>query len=234
MSALLAALAAWQAPAQAEEPAKPRLPYSIEFARTQIGPWEVEASSYVEDETGVPMLGARFCEIRRSGIMLKTWREGQLSIYFGGYNLKSDLPELGIRAEEVRKIELDGSSWEYRWLGRWAKNRQFADLSYPPPPGPPANWDHIHHPIMEALSGWIAVRRGPGSPWFGADVLANELVRARRLRIGYVADDRDPEPDEGPLLWAEMSLDGLGEAFAWCNQAMNGERARLFHADLDP
>jgi hypothetical protein len=87
---------------------------------------------------------------------------------------------------------------------------------------------------MEVLSGWIAVRRGPGAPWFSADVLANELVRARRLRIGFVEHDRDPEPDEGPLLWAEMSLDGLDDALAWCNEAMNGERARLFHADLDP
>ncbi|HEU0098636.1 MAG TPA: hypothetical protein VFQ67_07655 [Allosphingosinicella sp.] len=234
MSALLAALAAWQATAQAEEPAKPRLPYSIEFARAQIGAWEAEASSYVEDETGVPMLGYLFCEIRRSGVMLRTWREGHLYIYFGGYNLKSEMPELGVGAAEVRRIELDGSGWEYRWLGRWPEDRQFADLSYPPPPRPPANLDPIHHPIGKALSGWIAVRRGPGSPWVSANVLANRLVRARRLRIGYVEEDRDPEPDEGPLLWAEMSLDGLGDAFAWCDSAMDGDRARHFHADLDP
>jgi hypothetical protein len=233
---LAAALTAVQAPQPAGEGAeKPRLPYSIEFARARFGPWEVEASSLVEDETGVPMRSYLFCEMRRSGAVLRTWSHGQLSVYFGGYNLKSDEPELGVAPNEIRRIELDGSAWDYRWLGRWPENRQFADLRYPPPaPKYPPGWDHIHYPIQDVLSGSIAVRRGPGAPWFGADVIANALVRARRLRIGFVDDDRDPRPDEGPLLWAELPLDGLGEAFAWCRAAMDGDKARLFHADLDP
>lgn len=232
MIALLAAALAVQA---AEDPAKRRLPYSIEFARGQIGAWQVEAKSLVEDATGMPMRGTVSCDMRRSGVMLTTWREGQLSVYLGGYNLSGDQLELGVSPNEVRRVEIDGSAWDYRWLGRWREDSQFSDLDYPPAPHKyPPGWDIIHYPVMEALSGWIAVRRGPGRPWFGADVLANELVRARRLRIGFVDQDRDPKPDEGPLYWAELPLDDLRDAFDWCSQAMHGERARLFEADLDP
>jgi hypothetical protein len=231
-----AALAASQAPAPAAEgPARPRLPYSIEFARTQIGPWQIEAKSRVEDETGLPMRGSVSCEIRRAGMQLRTWREGQVELRFGGYFLTGDQLDLSAASEEVRRIELDGSAWEYRWLARWSKDRQFVDLSYPPPPPKyPPGWDIIHYPIMDALQGIPAVRRGPGSPWLDPEILANALLRAKRLRIGYVFDDRDPLPDEGPLRWAEFSLAGLGDAFAWCRTAMDGDRARLFHADLDP
>jgi hypothetical protein len=233
---VVAALAAAQAPAPgAEAPAKPRLPYSIEFARSQLGPWQIEANSFVEDETGLPMRRNVSCEIRRSGITVRIWAVGQLTVHLGGYNMTGDQLEVGINSNEIRRIELDDSAWEYRWLGRSREDRQFADLRYPPPPPKyPPGWDTIHYPIMEALSGTVAVRRRPGAPWFEPDALANALLRARRLRIGYVDYDRDPEPDEGPLLWTEIPLDGLGDALAWCRTAMNGERARLFQADLDP
>ncbi|MET1111383.1 MAG: hypothetical protein ABWX67_07655 [Allosphingosinicella sp.] len=217
------------------EPARPRLPYSIEFDRTQIGPWQIEATSRVEDETGVPMRASLSCEIRRAGMQLRTWREGQLEVRFGGDFLAGDQLDLGVASEEVRRIELDDSAWEYRWLSRWRKDREFVDVGYPPPPPKyPPGWDIIHYPIQDVLQGIPAVRRGPGSPWFDPEVLGNALLRAKRLRIGYVGEDRDPLPDEGPLRWAEFSLEGLSDAFAWCGAAMDGEKARLFHADLDP
>ena len=240
MSGLLLAVAlaaAQPAPAPAEPapaPAPaPRLPLHVTFARAMVGPWEVEARSLVDDSTRLPLLAGMECEMKRSGISLRTWPDGGLRL-----RIESGLdPDLDFEEADLRAIALDRAIWEYRWIDSSATNDHFIDVVYPPPPPPPdpcggrRGHDIILYGCPQTVrSGYTIVRR-PGGPSLPPDTLANELLGTRMLRIGFLDRDRE-EGAEGPLLWAEVPLAGLAEARAWCVQAFASDRARLFHGGL--
>jgi hypothetical protein len=223
MIGLLAA-AALAAAQPAAAPAPPEdLPRRVIFARTRLDGWRVEAKTDVDDVGGFPIVESAYCEIKRGGLAITTWIDAGLWIRLGDTSVE---PDLGFRNENIRRIVLDDRAWDYRWRRTRYERNHFRNLTYPPPPAP------CGYGCIGAFSYDQAIRRRPGQPWLAPELLGNEFLRARMLRIGF-RDPDAPEGRPGPMLWAEIPLTGLDRAIAWCRSALGSEAARRFHHALE-
>jgi hypothetical protein len=221
MIGLLAA-ATLAAAQPAAAPALPQdLPNKVIFARTTRDGWRLEAMTDVDNVGGFPVIVSAYCELTRSGLKLTTWGETGLWVRFGDNSVE---PELDFEAQQIRRIAIDDAVWEYRDIDtRWGED-QFANIAYrsfPPCYG-----------CISARSFTVGMRRRAGHPWLSPALLANALLGARVLRIGF---EREEEPHRlvSPMLWAEIPLAGLDGAIAWCRAALASEGARRFHGGLD-
>jgi hypothetical protein len=228
---LLAATLAAAQPATATAPPED-LPRRVIFARTRQDGWRLEAKTEVDAVAGLPIIESAYCEMKRSGLAITTWLDAGLWIQLGDTSVG---PGLGFQPENIRLIAIDDAVWEYRWRRVGYADDHFRNIAYPPPPDP-CGGRRGHSVILygcnSAVSSNRAMRRRPGRPWLAPELLANEFLGARMLRIGF----RDPEaPDgrAGPLLWAEITLTGLGPAIAWCRGALGSEAAQRFHGGLE-
>lgn len=224
----IALLLAAQTPPALPDP----LPRRVVFARERIAGWLLEARTDVDEVGGYPMIERTLCEMTRSGLRLTTWPDGGLWIELAD---RSEEPELGFEREDVRRIALDDRVWEYRWERLDDRYNQFSNVAYSPPRDPCAGMSS--HTIILYGCGIPVIHsserlRRLGGPWISAGMLANHFARARTLRIGFHARDRNGDRVPGPMLRAEIPLAGLGEAIDWCRSAFGSEAARRFHGGL--
>lgn len=228
-------LAAAQPPPQeaAPTPVPAELPRQVIFARTRQDGWRIEAITGVDEVGGLPMIGGRYCEIVRSGLKLTTWRDGGLWILLADNSVE---PSLDFSSHHLRRILLDGDSWDYRAIrGAWS-DRQFVNVTYRPPPRSDCGGRRGHDIILYGCPRTVesythSVRRGPGRPWLGPGTLTGALLRADRLRLGFQDQDGEGRPT-GAMMWAEIPLTGLDRAIAWCRSALTSEAAQRFHNGL--
>lgn len=222
-----------QAAAPAPTPAA-ELPAQVVFARTRQDGWRIEAITGVDEVGGLPMIAGSYCEIVRSGLKLTTWREAGLWAILADNSVD---PTLDFSSHHIRRVVLDGESWDYRAIrGAWG-DRQFVNLTYPPPPRNDCGGRRGHDVILYGCPQTVhsyshSLRRGPGRPWLGPGTLSSALLRAGRLRIGFQEQDGEGRPT-GALMWAEIPLTGLDRAIAWCRSALESEAARRFHGGLE-
>jgi hypothetical protein len=222
-AALIAAQPAAAQPAPAAPAAPASLPYSVTFARTGLGPWKIEAKTIVDDTTGLPMIETARCDIERDGLELSTWPQG--GIWF---RLEGSIGPtgLGFGSSAIRRVGFDGDVWELRWIEAARPFERFVDVDYPPTPTP----EPCYGCVSTTYGHW-ASRRRPGDPYFTPQVLANRLVQAGAVRIGF-QEEADEGAARGPMLWAEIPLAGLDGALAWCREAMASDRSLRFHGGL--
>jgi hypothetical protein len=232
----LAALAAAQPADQAAAPAPParreRLPRHVIFARTRQNGWRLEAITDVDDVGGFPIIESAYCEIKRSGLAITTWGDAGLWVRFGDTTVE---PGLGFRDRDIKRIAFDDVVWDYRWSPAAYDSNQFRNIAYPPLPDP-CGGRRGHDIILygcggEVTSFSLAIRRRAGRPWLAPELLGNEFLGARRLRIGF--QDPDHSHGRGPILWAEIPLTGLREAIGWCRGALASDAARRFNGGLE-
>ncbi|HEV7658535.1 MAG TPA: hypothetical protein VGO55_01695 [Allosphingosinicella sp.] len=231
----LAAIAAAQPAAPAAAPAPPaqreRLPREVIFARARQNGWRLEAKTEVDDVGGFPIIENAYCEIKRSGLAITTWGDSGLWVRFGDTSVE---PGLGFRDRHMKRIALDNVVWDYRWSPSSYDRSHFRNVIYPPLPDP-CGGRRGHDIILYGCGGNVTsfsqgIRRRAGRPWLAPELLGNEFLGARRLRIGF----QDPDGDgRGPMLWAEIPLTGLREAIRWCRGALASEGARRFHGGLE-
>lgn len=215
-AATLAAAQPAAAPALPED-----LPRKVIFARAMLDGWRVEALTDVDTVGGFPVIASAFCELKRSGLMLTTWGETGLGVRFGDNSVE---PELDFEARHIRRIGIDDAVWHYRDIDSRSGEDQFVNVAYRP--FPPC------HGCLTARSASIGMRRRAGDPWMSPGLLANALLGARVLRIGFRQEGEHGRPAP-PMLWAEVPLVGLDRAIAWCREALASEGARRFHGGLD-
>lgn len=232
MIGLLAAAAfAAAQPAAAATPPED-LPRRVIFARTRQDGWRLEAKTEVDAVAGLPIIESAYCEIKRGGLAITTWLDAGLWIRLGDTSVR---PDLGFQPDNIRLVALDDTVWTYRWRRVGYADDHFRNIAYPPPPDP-CGGRRGHSIILygcnSALSSNRAMRRRAGRPWLAPELLANEFLGARMLRIGF-QDPEGPERSAGPLLWAEIPLTGLDRAIAWCRGALASEGARRFHGGLE-
>lgn len=197
------------------------LPRSVIFARTAIEGWRLEAITEVDNVAGFPMIRSAFCDMKRSGLKLTTWSDGGLQVRFGDDSVE---PEFDFEPQQIRRLAIDDSVWEYRQLeGRWGDD-EFVNIAYRPPP--PC------YGCLTAHSYTIGMRRRAGDPWLPPDFFADALLHARLLRIGFEQEDSNGRLVP-PMLWAEVPLAGLDRAIAWCREALASEGSRRFHGGLE-
>lgn len=182
------------------------------LAETQLGDWELWARMDIDHSGAQPVIQDIVCEMDRRGLRLATGIVGGLRV-----TLKTND---AFNKRDVRAIGLGDIVWEYRWRSSEPAEWQFADVAYPARPVIDTPCDSIHGTCMVVENGTPLIRRSAGEPWLLLDTLANELLRARTLRVG-VADR--PADDQAALRWVELSLDGLPEGLAWCQAAMRAE-----------
>jgi hypothetical protein len=233
MIGLLAA-AALAAAQPATAPAPPEdLPRRVIFARTRQDGWRLEAKTDIDEVAGLPIIESAYCEMKRSGLSVTTWIDAGLWIRFGDSAVE---PDLDFRPENIRRIGLDDRIWEYRSVRTGYDRDQFRNIAYPPPPDP-CGGRRGHNLILYGcpigvISSDQGIRRRAGRPWLAPELLANDFLRARTLRIGF-QDPEAPEGRAGPMLWAEIPLTGLTRAIAWCRGVLASEGARRFHGGLE-
>jgi len=205
------------------------LPERVIFARTRQDGWRIEAITGVAEVGGLPMIEGSYCEIVRSGLKLTTWRDAGLWAALADNSVD---PPLDFSPHNIRRIVLDGETWEYRAIrGAWA-DRQFVNLTYPPPPRNNCGGRRIHGCPRTVHSYTHSLRRGPGRPWLGPQAAASAILKARRLRLGFQDHDYEGRPT-GAMMWADIPLTGLDRAIAWCRSALASEAAQRFHGGLE-
>ncbi|HVQ10074.1 MAG TPA: hypothetical protein VMS43_16745 [Allosphingosinicella sp.] len=197
MSGLL--LAAMLAAAQQQGP-----PSNVVFARGHLDGWSMQATNVIDHGPTGPTINRMLCEIEREGVRVTTWRQGNISFIFEGGAVPrggrvNQLLHSGVRALMVDQVSYDV---ERRDLG--ALTDRYTDVVYPEtqPVYPPSGFF------------FLAVRRRGSDLWLHTGNITNELIEARRLRIGY------RHAGAGPMLWIEVPLTGLPEALNWCHAAM--------------
>ena len=226
MSSLLLAAALVAAQATPAPPPE-RIPGVVRLGEAEVAGWHVNARTVVSLREALPLIAEVTCDLDRDGVRLRTWR-------FGGIDIIPDGAD-EFDAHEIRAIALDQNVWEYRWREWSPLEERFADVDYPPLPAPVdpcaglGRRYIIHHGCPRPTDiGDRLVRGAPHEPWLHVSTLANELLGARNLRLGYRAAGA---VEQIPLHWIEVPLDGLAEARAWCDSAMTSEAARRLHGD---
>lgn len=204
------------------------VPGQVNLGDTAIAGWLATAWINVGRSDDPPVIDNVLCEIEAEDrpIRFTTTRDGGLWLQF------TDGDDLNPR--EIRFLKIGGTTWEYRHhVFEWGEDH-FADVDYPPPPPPPEpcgglqGHDIILYGCSQAIEGVSRlVRRSAADPWLGLDTLANELLEAKAVRIVYHAEHADAAD---PLRETEVSLQGLREALAWCDEITNSEAAKRLHA----
>lgn len=181
---------------------------SVVFARGHLDGWSMHATNVVDHLPSGPIINRMLCQMERDGLRVMTWRQGNVSFAFEG------LVATGGREHgRVRALVVDGIRYEVERRDRGALTDRYTDVTYP-------ESQHVYPP-----SGFftLAVRRRGSDLWLDTGNLANELIEARRLRVGF-------RPTEtGPMLWIEVPMTGLPAALNWCNAAMTSANASRLH-----
>lgn len=204
--------------------AQDEIPREIELAEAEVAGWWLDAWIETDSVTypgrALPVIGAVVCLMEHEQGLL------EIRLYnLGGVSLH--LRDGEQEASEITSLQLGDTTWEYResWTNA---DREFLDVDYPPPPtSEPCGGFKGHDIILYgcprvAKASAPRVRRSADEPWLGVSTLANELFRARSLRIGYRSD----EAAEGETREVEVSLDGLEQATAWCQATLQSDAAR--------
>lgn len=225
MIPLLLGLALAAAP-QADAPPPPEP--EVVFARGSQGGWSMEGRTVVvegsPERPGFPATGPTirdmFCLARRNGIAVSIPREGGLDL-----EIEAGVTENGrgrrLSAVDLRAFLLDGAAWEVQARSDSAFSGRFADVAYPG-----------HEPReSDMMDRHLAVRRPPGNVWLPLGTLADDLLRARMLRLGFVETARDPAGEEHPMIWIDVPLGGLAGALGWCQRAMASPNALRLHPE---
>jgi hypothetical protein len=226
MIAILLALALAAAP-RADYP-PPRPDREVTFARGSQGGWSMEGRTTVDEgypgrpgSPGTePTIRDMFCMVRRNGISVSILRGGGL-----GLGIEARVAENGrerrLRAFDLRAFVLDGATWEVHTRSPNDFTVRFTDVAYPRPELGPSHGQDQH----------LGVRRPPGNVWLHIGTLADDLLRARTLRLGFREDVADPEAWDNPVIWIDVPLDGLADALSWCRRAMASPNALRLHPD---
>jgi len=189
VKAVLAALLAATPPTPS-----PELP----VAEERIGPWRMQAATYVDPTESPPTIKTMRCSIRTRGFSLALTRYGGIELYFGGDGT-------GFSLAGVKAVTIDGDRWEARRIPLQPAER-YADVDYP----------QGHPTSLGAVSEYLGVRRSETEPWLYLPTLADELAEGRTLAV---------EHETGTF---RLSLGGLKQALRWCASTMESERARRF------
>jgi hypothetical protein len=203
LAAMLAAAA--QPPVPAPHP-------NVVFARGHLDGWSMRATSMIDDRPSGPVIDRMLCEIERNGVQVMTWRHGDAAFSFGGTIARGGR-EHRLGHESLRALVVDGVAYEVERRHRGALTDRYMDVPYPE--------SQTVYPPSEFFS--LAVRRQGSDLWLHAANIDNELIEARRLRVGF----RDAEA--GPMLWIEVPMTGLAGALGWCHAAMSSPDALRLH-----
>lgn len=228
LETLLAAALAAADPAAAA----PDVPAFVNLGEASIEGWTVKAETYVEEFMKRPQIGGIYCDAKRNGLSLRAFRDGGFRMDVDGRHPDNDEEGEDFGFTNVEALVLDGTRYEARWGGRDGPFR-FNDVDYPAPappdPEPPGVLVSVQ-PLMSVIYGRLLVRRPGEAEWHRLDALVDEVVRARRLRVAFRRSTYD-RGVEGPRLWAEVPLQGLAQALAWCRETMMSPRALLLHPE---
>lgn len=200
---LAAMLAAAQQPDRAS---------SVVFARGHLDGWSMQATNVVDHGRSGPTINRMLCEIEREGVRVTTWRQGNISFIFEG-SVTSGGREHQLLHSGVRALMVDQVSYDVERRDLGALTNRYTDVTYP------------ESQLVYPPSGFflLAVRRWGSDLWLHTGNITNELIEARRLRIGF----RDG--GAGPMLWIEVPLTALPEALNWCRAAMASPNALRLH-----
>jgi hypothetical protein len=198
----------------------------IVFARGSQGGWSMEGRTAVrEGYTGRPGIPATestirgmYCFARRRGIQVSIRREGGLGIDIQG-SVTEEGRERRLRAFDLRAFVLDGTAFQVQTRSRNDFTERFTDAAYAEPELGPSN----------VKDRQLGVRRAPGVVWLPISTLADDLLHARMLRLGFREEVEDPDAWDTPMIWIDVPLDGLGDALSWCRMAMASPNALRFH-----
>lgn len=225
MSALLLALTF--AAAQAGEPSWP-LDREVVFARGSEGGWTLEALTAVNEgsparngfDATEPTISWMSCYARRNGLLLSLSREGSLGFGIEA-NIAGNGQERQLHGYDLRSLVLDGATWEVRAGAEHDFTERFTDISYPD-----AEFG------VSSASDWQLYVRRPGLPvWLSIHDLADDLLRARRLRLGFREDVEEINAADQDVIWLDVPLDGLEGALGWCQRAMASPEALRLHPE---
>lgn len=202
---LLAAMLAAAQPAPARG--------NLVFARGHLDGWSLQAINVVTNHPSSPTIDRMRCTIERNGLNVMTRREGNVSFLFSGSVARGGR-EHRILSSKVRRLEIDGVGYEVEPRYDGALTDRYTDVVYP-------ESQNVYPP---GGTFFVAVRRDGGDLWLRLDNVANELIEARLLRVGF----RDEVG--GPLHWIDVPLTGLPAALAWCHTAMTSPDALRLNA----
>jgi hypothetical protein len=185
---------------------------NIVFARGQLGGWSMKATNVVDNEPSGPVIDRMLCEIERNGVSVMTWRWGEVAFAFGG-SVGGGGRERRLSDSNVRALVVDGVSYDVERRDDGTLTDRYTDIVYP------------QSQIVYPPNGFFffAMRRQGSDLWLNANNLSNELLDARRLRVGF----RDS--DAAPMLWIEVPLTELAAALGWCHAAMTSPNALRLH-----
>ncbi|HVQ10075.1 MAG TPA: hypothetical protein VMS43_16750 [Allosphingosinicella sp.] len=226
IAALLALTLAAAPQADAPPPPPPPEPEVI-FARGSRGSWSMEGRTVIvlgspetpDFSATEPTIRDMFCLARRNGIKVSVLREGGLDLEIEAGIIENGR-ERRLSAVDLRALLLDGAAWEVKTRSESEFSGRLADVVYPDREPESAATTDRH----------LAVRRPPGNVWLPLGTLADDLLRARMLRLGFREEVRDPDAgEEDPMVWIDVPLDGLAGALSWCQRAMASPNALRLH-----
>jgi hypothetical protein len=199
------------------------IPRTVNLAETELAGWHLRAWIDVDrvpfPDEDLPMIAAVGCELEQvdGTLWLRMYNAGAgLSFLDGEFD-----------TGQITAVRIGDTVWEYR---EDPPAREFLDVEYPePPPEPLREVRGPHVKIMVESYGEVKVtaprvRRSADQPWFPLVTLVNELFDARSLHLTYRSEDNPTETRE-----VEVSLAGLDQAQAWCEQQLRSDAARRFH-----
>ena len=208
--AIMLAAAAQSAPVPA-----PAAMNNVVFARGALAGWSMKATNVIDNGPSGPVINRMLCEMERNGLRVMTWRHDDIGFTFGGPD--GHVVSGGRRHRaghgDVRALEIDGVSYEAERRNQGVLTDRFTDVLYP-------ESQHVYPP-----NGFyaLALRRQGSTLWLDSSDLNNELIEARRLRVGFRENAR------GALLWIDVPLAGLAEGLGWCRAAMASPNALRLH-----
>jgi hypothetical protein len=206
-----------------DAPAAEAIPRTIDLAEAELSGWslrawvDVDRIDYPDGE--LPMIAAVGCEMEQvdGSLWLRLYSDSGVGLSFrdGEFDTR-----------QITAVRIGETVWEYR---EDPPDREFIDVEYPrPDPEPPRQARDAGARIMvdtqpEVKVAAPRVRRSAGEPWFPLPTLVNELFETRSLHLTYSTEDEPAETRE-----VEVSLAGLDQAQAWCEQQLRSDAARRF------
>jgi hypothetical protein len=212
--ATMLAIAAQAAAPAAQPTANSGSPFhNLVFARESRDGWSLQAINVFEERGGVPIINRMLCRAEREGVQMETWRQGGVSIMFGG-PIRRDNRERILRGSRLRALVVDGIAYEVEPRADGSRTDRYTDVAYPD--------SQIVYPPDEMFFN-LAVKRQDSALWLDISSLTDELIGAERVRVGFQVEDG------APLFWLDVPMTGLNGALVWCQAAMASPAALRFH-----
>jgi hypothetical protein len=184
---------------------------NVVFARGHLNGWSMQATNVVDGGPS-PTINRMLCQVEREGVSVMTWRQGNVSFHFGGNVVRGGRGQR-LLYSNLRALVIDGVGYEAERRTDGTLTDRYTDVAYPE--------SQIVYSPTEFF--FLAMRRQGSDLWLAASNLNNELIGARRLRIGFRA------AETGPMLWIDVPMTGLPEALNWCQAAMTSPNALRLH-----